>query len=61
MTNKNDSLVIKESKKAKKPTLVLIIGNGTYPVFLQFSAKSSTILEERIKQLIRQKMFSSPA
>ena len=61
LTNMNENLVVEEPKEAEKPSLVLSIGNGTYPVFLQFSTKSSTSLEDRIKQLIRQEVFSDPA
>ena len=61
MTNVSDIQVIEEPKEAEKPSLVLTIGNGTYPVFLQFSTKSSTSLEDCIKQLIRQEVFSVPA
>ena len=53
MTNVNNIPVTEEPKVAEKPSLVLSIGSGTYPVFLQFSKKSSTSLEERIKQMIR--------
>lgn len=61
MNNVSDIQVIEEPKEAEKPSLVLTIGNGTYPVFLQFSTKSSTSLEDYIKQLIRQEVFSVPA
>lgn len=57
MTNVNNPPVVEEPKAAEKPTLVLSIGSGTYPIFLQFSTKSSTSLEERIKQLIRDEVF----
>ncbi|MBR6706641.1 MAG: hypothetical protein IKI84_08185 [Clostridia bacterium] len=57
----NDSLVIEEPKAAEKPSLVLSIGSGTYPVFLQFSTISSASLEDRIKRLIRQEVLSAPA
>ena len=57
----NDSQVVEKPREAEKPSLVLSIGNGTYPVFLQFSTKSSAGLEDRIKQLIRQAVFSVPA
>lgn len=61
MTNVNNTPVTEEPKAAEQPTLVLSIGNGTYPIFLQFNTKSSTSLEERIKQLIRDEVFSTPA
>ena len=61
MTNMKDNVVVEEPKEAEKPSLVLTIGNGTYPVFVQFSTKSNTSLEERIKQLIRHEVFSAPA
>ena len=61
MTNVSDIQVIEEPKEEEKPSLVLTIGNGTYPVFLQFSTKSSASLEERIKQLIRHEVFSATA
>ncbi len=61
MTNVSDTQLIEEPKEEEKPSLVLTIGSGTYPIFLQFSTKSSTSLEERIKQLIRQEVFSVPA
>ena len=62
LTNVNNTApVVEEPKAAEKPTLVLSIGSGTYPIFLQFSKKSSTSLEERIKQLIRDEVFSTPA
>ena len=54
-------LVTEEPKTIEKPTLVLSIGSGTYPIFLQFSTKSSTSLEERIKQMIRNEALSAPA
>ena len=61
MTNVSDIQLIEEPKEEEKPSLVLTIGNGTYPIFLQFSTKSSASLEDRIKQLIRQEVFSAPA
>ena len=61
MTNVSDTQLIEEPKEEEKPSLVLTIGNGTYPIFLQFSTKSNTSLEERIKQLIRHEVFSAPA
>ena len=61
MTNVSDIQVIQEPKKEEKPSLVLTIGNGTYPVILHFSTRSSISLEDRIKQLIRQEVFSAPA
>ena len=53
--------VVEEPKADEKPTLVLTIGSGTYPIFLQFSTKNSTSLEERIKQMIRDEVLSAPA
>ena len=62
MTNVNSTApVVEEPKADEKPTLVLTIGSGTYPIFLQFSTKNSTSLEERIKQMIRDEVFSTPA
>ena len=61
LTNVSDIQVVQGPKEEEKPSLVLTIGNGTYPVFLQFSTKSNTSLEERIKQLIRHEVFSAPA
>ena len=61
MTNMDDAPVIEETKEAEKPSLVLTIGNGTYSVFLHFSKRDSTSLEERIKQLISQEVLSAPA
>ena len=61
MTNVNNPPVVEEPKAAEKPTLVLSIGSGTYPIFMQFNTKSSMSLEERIKQLIRDEVFSTPA
>ncbi len=61
MTNMKDNVVVEEPKEAEKPSLVLTIGSGTYPIFLQFSTKNSTSLEERIKQMIRDEVFSAPA
>ena len=62
LTNVNNTTPVVEDPKAdEKPTLVLTIGSGTYPIFLQFNTKSSTSLEERIKQLIRDEVFSTPA
>ena len=61
LTNVNNTPDTEEPNEAEKPSLVLSIGSGTYPVFLQFSTKSSISLEERIKQLIRQEVFSTPA
>ena len=57
MTNMKDNVVVEEPKEAEKPSLVLSISSGTYPIFLQFS----TSLEERIKQMIRDEVFSAPA
>ena len=45
MTNVNNPPVVEEPKAAEKPTLVLSIGSGTYPIFLQFITKSSISLE----------------
>ena len=56
-----DNVAVEEQKEVEKPSLVLSIGSGTYPIFLQFSTKSNTSLEERIKQMIRDEMFSAPA
>ena len=61
MTNVNNPPVVEEPKAAEKPSLILSIGKGTYPIFLQFSTKNSTSLEERIKQMIRDEVFSAPA
>ena len=61
LTNMKDNVVVEEPKEAEKPSLVLTIGNGTYPVILHFSTRSSISLEDRIKQLIRQEVFSGPA
>ena len=61
LANMNNPPVVEEPKAAEKPMLVLSIGSGTYPIFLQFNTKSSTSLEERIKQLIRDEVFSTPA
>ena len=61
LTNVNNTPDTEEPNEAEKPSLVLSIGSGKYPVFLQFSTKSSISLEERIKQLIRQEVFSAPA
>ena len=62
LTNVNNTTPVVEDPKAdEKPTLVLTIGSGTYPIFLQFSTKNSTSLEERIKQMIRDEVFSAPA
>ncbi|MBR7175145.1 MAG: hypothetical protein IKD50_12050 [Clostridia bacterium] len=44
-----DNVVVEEPKEAEKLSLVLTIGSGTYPIFLQFSTKNSTSLEERIR------------
>ena len=61
MTNMKDNVVVEEPNEAEKPSLVLTIGSGTYPIFLQFSTKNSMSLEERIKQMIRDEVFSAPA
>ena len=61
LANMNNPPVVEEPKAAEKPMLVLSIGSGTYPIFLQFNTKSSTSLAERIKQLIRDEVFSTPA
>ena len=61
LTNENDISVVEDPKDAEKPSLFLSIGNGTYPVILQFSTKSSTSLEDRIKQMIRDEVLSAPA
>lgn len=61
MTNVNDSPVVEEPKEAEKPSLVLSIGSGTYPVILHFSTKNGTSLEDRIKQMIRAEVLSDPA
>ena len=61
LTNMNDNQAVEEPREAEKPSLLRSIGSGTYPVFLQFSTKSSTSIEDRIKQLIRQEVFSVPA
>ena len=52
-----DNVAVEEPKEAEKPSLVLTIGSGTYPVFLHFSTGSSISLEDRIKQ----EAFSVPA
>ena len=61
LTSMSNTLVTEESKATEKPSLILSIGKGTYPIFLQFSTKNSTSLEERIKQMIRDEVFSAPA
>ena len=61
MTNTNNVTAAEETKETEKPILVLCIGGGTYPVTLHFNTKSSTSLEDRIKQLIRQEVPSAPA
>lgn len=52
MTNMKDNVVVEEPNEAEKPSLVLTIGSGTYPIFLQFSTKNGTSLEKRIKQMV---------
>ena len=61
MIKVNSNPVAEEPKEEDKPSLVLNIGSGTYPIILHFSTKSSTSLEEHIKQLIRKEVFSVPA
>ena len=61
LTGMSNTPVTEESKATEKPSLILSIGKGTYPIFLQFSTKNSTSLEERIKQMIRDEVFSAPA
>lgn len=61
LIKKNNNMVVEEPKEAEKPSLVLSIGNGTYPVFLQFSTQSGTSLEDRIKQMIRNEVLAAPA
>ena len=61
MTSMSNTPVTEESKATEKPSLILSIGKGTYPIFLQFSTKSSTNLEERIMQMIRNEVLAAPA
>ena len=61
MTGMSNTRVTEESKATEKPSLILSIGKGTYPIFLQFSTKGSTNLEERVKQMIRCEVLSAPA
>ncbi len=61
MNNTNNVTTVEKPKEAEKPSLVLSFGSGTYPVVLHFSTKSSTSLEDCVKQLIRQEVFSVPA
>ena len=60
LTGMNDSQAAEEPKEAEKPSLVPGIGSGTFP-FIQFITKSSASFEDRIRQLIRQEVFSVPA
>jgi hypothetical protein len=39
LTNLKEHRAVEEPKEAEKPPLVLSIGSGTYPVFLQLSKK----------------------
>ncbi len=61
MTSMSNTPVIEEPKATERPSLLLSIGKGTYPIFLQFSTKNSTNPEERIKQMIRREVLSAPA
>ncbi len=57
----NDSQGAEEPGEAEKPPLVLSVGSGTYPAFPQFGTNSSAGPEDRVKQPIRQEVFSVPA
>ena len=61
MTNVNNTPIAKEPKAAEKPSLILSIGSGIYLIFPQFSTKGNTGQEERIKQLLRNEVFSAHA